>query len=240
MVDPKIRAKRQFKRLVQENPDLQFEDTEDSRLMKYETDGEFDYGLYKRIQTLGNKMKLDMQFVSEDHIKILADFLNERLPNASYGICHGTRQGLEQVWFSKHLDGNSTVIGTEISDTATEFPNTIQWDFHDVKDEWIRKIDFIYSNSWDHSYDPKVLFPAWVSCLRPGGMMLVDYSWGQTKRRADVLDAFGTSEKGLRDLLIETCGASGALVDTIEGADTEFAPRREKDISVRTIVFQAS
>jgi hypothetical protein len=46
-------------------------------------------------------------------------------------------------------------MGTEISDTAGQFPYTIQWDFHKTKAEWIDATDFIYSNCFDHSYDPQ-------------------------------------------------------------------------------------
>ena len=66
--------------------------------------------------------------------------------------CHGTRQGFEQKWFSKNLE--CKVIGTEISDNANDYKNTIEWDFHNVKKEWIGSVDFIYSNALDHSYDP--------------------------------------------------------------------------------------
>ncbi|MBK6621188.1 MAG: hypothetical protein IPG32_10020 [Saprospirales bacterium] len=50
---------------------------------------------------------------------------------------------------------NCEVIGTEISDSASKFSHTIEWDFHEVKPEWIGRADFIYSNSFDHSYDPE-------------------------------------------------------------------------------------
>lgn len=44
---------------------------------------------------------------------------------------------------------NSSIIGTDISDNALNFKNTIIHDFHDVKKEWISYFDFIYSNSLD-------------------------------------------------------------------------------------------
>ena len=55
--------------------------------------------------------------------------------------------------FSK-LNINVNVLGTEISSTATNYPNTIEWDFHDVKEEWVSNVDIVYSNSIDHSYKP--------------------------------------------------------------------------------------
>ena len=68
------------------------------------------------------------------------------------------------------------MIGTEISDTATQFPKTIQWDFHETKPEWLEATDFIYSNSFDHSYDPEKRLDAWMSCVRTGGLCILEHS----------------------------------------------------------------
>jgi hypothetical protein len=83
----------------------------------------------------------------------------------------------------------STTIGTEISDSAEQFPNTIQWDFHEVKPEWIGAVDFIYSNSFDHTYDPEKCLNAWMSCLKPGGVCILGHSSGH--EQAHELDPFG-------------------------------------------------
>jgi len=116
------------------------------------SDGEFDYERYKEIQTAGNKRKLGAQWVREHEIEFISSHLTKLGAQPKFAICHGTRRGNEQTWFRKYL--SCEVIGTEISDTADQFPYTIQWDFHDVKPEWLDRCDFIYSNSWDHSYDP--------------------------------------------------------------------------------------
>ena len=99
--------------------------------------------------------------------------------NINNGICHGTRNGFEQKYLREHLKAD--VFGTEIADTAKECPYTIQWDFHEVKDEWLGAIDFIYSNSIDHSYDPKMCFERWLSCLRPGGYCILHWAIWQYK-----------------------------------------------------------
>jgi len=113
----------------------------------------FDYNKYKKIQIEGNKAKLDEVFEIENNIKMISSYLKNNLSEINFGICHGTRRGKEQEWFRKYL--NTNIIGTEISHTATQFPHTIQWDFHEIKDEWVDSVDFIYSNSLDHSYDPE-------------------------------------------------------------------------------------
>ena len=43
-----------------------------------------------------------------------------------------TKNGFEQKIFLK-LIKNSKIIGTEISDTASKYENTVQHDFHDEK-----------------------------------------------------------------------------------------------------------
>ena len=153
-------------------------------------DGTFDYELYKSIQTQGNKEKINKTWVSEDNIKMLGAYVQKLLKDKpQFGLCHGTRRGNEQKWFKEVL--GCDVLGTEISDTAEDFPDTIQWDFHDVKPEWLGAVDFIYSNSFDHSFDPPKCLDAWMSCLKPGGVCILEYTTGHEIADADELDPFG-------------------------------------------------
>ncbi len=151
--------------------------------------GNFDYEKYRKIQEDGNKRKLDRVWALEDNIKFLAQFVQTKVPSPKFGLCHGTRRGLEQKWFSDAL--GCEVIGTEISETAKDFPNTIQWDFHNVKPEWINNVDFIYSNSFDHSYDPEKCLNAWMSCIKPGGVCILEHSAEHATKGASMLDPFG-------------------------------------------------
>jgi hypothetical protein len=128
---------------------------------------------YKEAQIAANHRKIEKVSVRRENIEFVAQYLRKTLPAPpKFGICHGTRRGLEQQWFSEFL--GCSVLGTEISDTAARFPNTIQWDFHDVKPEWVGAVDFIYSNSFDHTYDPKKCLEAWMSCLKPGGLCVME------------------------------------------------------------------
>lgn len=150
-------------------------------------DGSFDYERYKRVQTAGNRKKIDKVWVIEENIKFLADYIRGAVSEVRFGLCHGTRRGMEQEWFRQCL--GAEVIGTEISDTATQFPHTIQWDFHEVKPEWVGSVDFIYSNSFDHSHDPRACVDAWMRCIRPGGVCIIEHS--SRHERATELDPFG-------------------------------------------------
>lgn len=154
-------------------------------LHKYES-----YEEYKRIQEEGNIRKINKCSINEDMIKYFSNYILKNIKNLSFGICHGTRRGCEQEFFKKYL--NIEVIGTEISKTATQFPNTIQWDFHAVKKEWINNVDFIFSNSFDHSYDPELALTNWLSCLKKNGLCFIVHNRNDLK--ATELDPFGADK----------------------------------------------
>jgi hypothetical protein len=175
-------------------------------------DGSFDYSRYRSIQNEGNKAKIDKCWVQPENIEFLSDYLRSRLTDIRFGLCHGTRRGLEQQWFRKHL--GCEVIGTEIADTATQFPYTIQWDFHEVKPEWVGAVDFIYSNSLDHSYDPELCLNRWMSCLRPGGLCIVEHTSVDEPQYATDLDPFGAT-LWLMPYLILEWGKGSFSVDAI-------------------------
>jgi hypothetical protein len=157
--------------------------------------GKFDYDLYKSIQQEGNKRKIECNWADKENISYLCDIIRY----ASFGICHGTRRGLEQKWFSETL--GCDVIGTEISDTASDFPRTIQWDFHVDNPDWHRKADFVYSNSLDHAYDPATALRNWMKCLNHRGVCIVEHSSMDEKNSA--LDPFGVYIEVLPYLIIQ-------------------------------------
>jgi hypothetical protein len=175
-----------------------------------------DYETYRKVQILGNKSKLTWQAVPERHVQALAGWLEATLGPVRFGLCHGTRRGAEQAWFRQHLTGEPEVIGTEISDTATQFPHTVQWDFHDVNPDWEQRADFVYSNSWDHAFAPRRAFEAWFGSLRPGGVMLLDHSRDQVPEAANELDPFGISFDGLTELVTETFEGRGRVLPALD------------------------
>jgi hypothetical protein len=143
------------------------------QLHEYVTDsGEFDYAEYTKQQEIANNAKLSHTWAFKENIEAISKYIKRRI-NPQMGICHGTRRGDEQRWFMEYLP-SCNVIGTEIASTATQFPNTIQWDFHNVKPEWIASFDFVYSNSFDHTYDPDKCLNAWMSCLKTDGLCIIE------------------------------------------------------------------
>lgn len=131
----------------------------------------------------------------------LSKYIEENIPDFSFGICHGTRRGLEQKWFQESLGGE--VIGTEISDTAKDFEKTIQWDFHEENPEWVGKADFVYSNSWDHAYDPGKAISTWMRSLSSNGICILEHTSCHEAEHTSTLDPFGASRDALPYLILE-------------------------------------
>lgn len=155
-------------------------------------DGNFDYERYRRVQTEGNKRKINNVWADQETIHFISDYILGKLGTVERGLCHGTRNGTEIGWFREKL--GPVVEGTDISDTASSFPNTTQWDFHDVNPDWVGKFNFVYTNSHDHAYDPKKAMDAWVDQLAPGGMLFLEHTKNHTVEFSDELDPFGVQE----------------------------------------------
>jgi len=155
------------------------------------------YQEYQDIQIETNIRKIHKKvgWERERNIKRLSLYLLKRMNNIKKGICHGTRRGLEIRWFRKYLQAD--IIGTEISPNATNFQFTIEWDFHNVKPEWINNMDFIYSNSLDHSYDPYRCIDQWMSCLKPTGRCIIAWE----PQEASEADPFGASYDELYSMI---------------------------------------
>lgn len=153
---------------------LVLEETPLYTLNKYITPtNEFDYEEYCDAQNVMTMSKPTRVWTCEENIQFIANYIKSRI-EPKFGVCHGTRTGAEQQWFMKHIHG-CDVIGTEISEVADTAPNTIKWDFHKVKPEWIDAVDFIYTNSFDHTYNPEECLNAWISCLRRNGLCIIEY-----------------------------------------------------------------
>lgn len=145
------------------------------------------YDEYVDAQVMGNLAKYKSHsYVDTNIIGGIVNYMISNKLKPTFGLCHGSRRGLEQEYFvnwfkSQNID--VSVLGTEISPTAAEFKDTIQWDFNEAKDEWINGVDFIYSNSFDHSFNPSKTIDVWMSCLRDDGMCFVEWSDDCLKNR---------------------------------------------------------
>ena len=136
------------------------------KIYKYEN-----YEEYVSEQTRANKLKLTNVWVQKNTM----DQIKQRVSNPKAIICHGTRNAKEQQYLQE-IYGDIEIIGTEISETATQFDMTIQHDFHEQKEEWVDHFDILYSNSFDHSYDPWKCIKTWGEQLKTGGWAFLEMS----------------------------------------------------------------
>lgn len=178
---------------------------------------------YVAAQVAANAEKLDEVWVRETTIADLARYLQGEIGPVKSGLCHGTRGGQEQAWFRKYLPG-ADVIGTEIAPTARAVPYTVWWDFHEIRPEWIGAKDFVYSNSFDHAYDPERALTAWVDCLRPGGLCLIEHSPAHNAMSEsdpfaatpaelqELIDYWGAGHFGVVDVLPAPAAKAGGSV----------------------------
>ena len=115
--------------------------------------------------------KWDRVWVKDESL----DFLISELKDiyGVNGICHGVRNGYEVEYLRKNLKGE--IFGTELV-LLRKVPYVIEWDFHCLNTKWVNKMDFIYSNSLDHSYTPSDCVDNWMKCLNLGGRCFIEWS----------------------------------------------------------------
>lgn len=143
------------------------------------------YSDYVEAQTEANKRKIKLVWSDQKVINKSKIYK----PVADNILCHGVRNGSELEMF-RNLYNSANIIGTEISETASKFPNVIQHDFQDVKKEWIGKFDIVYSNSFDHAIRPESTITAWSNQLKNNGVIIVELMIGNENRskRSDPLE----------------------------------------------------
>ena len=157
------------------------------------------YKEYVDAQTEANVRKIKNIWVTENTIQKIKSIQ----PNASIILCHGTRNGAEQKMFDSLYDAE--IIGTEISHTAVKFENTIQHDFHEELPSYTGRCDIVYSNSFDHAYDPQKCMQTWVNQLNENGLLFLELI---PPNKEKISDPLSISD----DELIEIVEQSGAYV----------------------------
>tara|TARA_B110000971_G_C20007392_1_gene499831 strand:- start:249 stop:941 length:693 start_codon:yes stop_codon:yes gene_type:complete len=161
------------------------------------------YKEYKDTQVFWNKKKINHVWADKDSLLEICGFINKNVVNENInGLCHGSRNGFEQEFFNINIK-NSKTIGTDISETANNFKNSVVWDFHDIKDEWLNHFDFIYTNSLDQSYDPKKALTTWLGQIKNHGYIFIEHSDQHSVRSSGKMDPFGIEANFFPYLLSE-------------------------------------
>ena len=149
------------------------------------------YEDYKNTQVFFNKKKIEKVWADEKTLKMLSEYIKKNIKSLKLkGLCHGSRNGFEQKCFLKEIP-NLEIIGTDISETALNFENSIVHDFHDIKQEWIDYFDFVYSNSLDQSYNPKKALQVWLDQIKKDGFVIIEHSDQHGVAASGRMDPFG-------------------------------------------------
>jgi hypothetical protein len=150
-----------------------------------------DYDEYKEIQVRANRLKFHDVYAEDPVLRRIANHFQARVTDAVQGLCHGVRNGYEVRAFRRLLP-TANIMGTDLADTVAGVPHCFVWDMHKVKPEWVGRIAFMYSNSWDHTYSPGLLFQRWSQCLSPGGRLYLAHTELHTRVTEHTkIDAFG-------------------------------------------------
>ena len=149
------------------------------------------YEEYRRVQIYHNVRKIGRVWADATTLDRMAERLTALFGAGGInGVCHGSRNGFEQNYLNDNFP-KFTVIGTDISPTAKDFPNSTVWDFHMENPEWVGKFDFVYSNSLDQSWKPREALETWLGQVKQGGVVIVEHSDEQSPLMAGEMDPFG-------------------------------------------------
>ncbi|MEL6207340.1 MAG: hypothetical protein AAFR47_18800 [Pseudomonadota bacterium] len=171
------------------------------------------YDEYRATQIHHNKRKLHNVWADDMTLSAIAADLREQGLGAT-GVCHGARNGYEVEWFRKALNGN--VIGTDISETAAQFPHMYVWDFQDVNSDWESRFEFVYTNSLDQAMEPKRALDAWVKQLKPEGRIYIEHTMAHSPSNAGEMDPFGAHPMAMPYLFFVWGRETYKLLDILE------------------------
>ena len=149
------------------------------------------YDEYKETQISYNKKKIEHVWADEKTLEKISEFLLENVSTGIIkGICHGSRNGFEQNFFNKKKN-KFHVIGTDISDTAENYKDSVTHDFHEEKKEWLNNFDFVYSNSLDQSFDPRKALQTWLNQIKKNGFVIIEHTDQHGVIASGKMDPFG-------------------------------------------------
>ena len=164
-----------------------------------------DYNEYRETQIHFNKKKIDKIWADEETLEKVSIFLKKNINSSIIkGLCHGSRNGFVQNFFNEKNEFD--VIGTDISETAKDYKNSVVHDFHDVNKEWLNNFDFVYSNSLDQSFDPKKALQTWLDQIKQNRFIIIEHTDQHGVISSGKMDPFGVEANFFPYLLTEWFG----------------------------------
>ena len=174
------------------------------------------YDEYRKTQIDHNNRKLSKIWADEKTLNRVAEkVLSLKSAETIKGICHGTRNGFEQQYLTSKFE-RIQAIGTDISDTASEFPLSFVWDFHERRVEWVDSFDFVYSNSLDQAWNPRKAMTSWLEQLNSTGIIIVELTLNHGPEGASIMDPFGVRPTVFPYVLSEWFGDKIKLSHSVE------------------------
>jgi len=160
---------------------------------------------YRKAQKQGYRFKLSRNpeghFAESEELDFIVKSDVGKPP--IFGLCMGVRNGWEVRYLQKDFIGQA-IYGVEIGDIPKEHRHFIlQGDFHDLVPRWIERANFVYSNSLDHSFNPRMALGVWEKYLKPGGSMFISWTpWHDVDHTSMKHgDIFGASLEEYTDLI---------------------------------------
>ena len=185
------------------------------KLYKYK-----DYDDYISAQCTRSTRQWESAFYDPASIKMMVKYLVDNLESVDVGICHGVKHGNEVnafidefAAFGKLVD----IIGTELNPKVDCVKHCIVWDFDKIKDEWICSMDFIYSNSFDHSRNPTYTLDQWMTCVKPNGYCIIEWAECDGERYSGRHDPFGASMDEYKEMITKKYDIVDVLKQTKKG-----------------------
>ena len=100
------------------------------------------------------------------------------------------------------------------------YSNMIQHDMQELKEEWIDSVDMIYSNSYDHCYDPQKCMTNWVKCLTKTGLIFLhvgEYHFEDKRKDPTPGDCFTATQSEYINIIDNANGNIVKQIETLPG-----------------------
>lgn len=184
-----------------------------------------DYKEYRAAQIRANNAKLDKVWADKETF----EKIKNNHGNAKSILCHGARNGKE-ISFFKEQYPNAKIIGTDISGTANMFENMFEWDFHNVNEDWINSFDIVYTNSFDHCFDPEKALTTWLGQLTENGKIYIEHQLGNKKSKDT--DPLLISPEELKSLVEKIGGLNKTGFDSYGVCPDSRMPQQARTIVI--------
>jgi len=185
------------------------------------------YDHYVEQQTLANTNKIDWTWISRRAHGYFCKHYRKFRKDPATILCHGSRNGTEVRWFGEQFP-DAECLGTDISYTATDFPNQVQWDMQKENPDWIAKWDLIYTNSLDHVIDFIGTLNVICNQLSDDGLFILDYTiWDDETIKPTISDPLDVDLSEIKD---------GLMITGLEVIQTNWY-YRDREVGMKSYYF---